>query len=461
VVRAANGVVRLRLTAAIDPSTRAPAFEYDGAFVPPTIELSPGDTIDIEYANALPASKAPPNMTNLHFHGMTVSPKAPADDVLTMIAMPGQRLHYRVPVPRNQEPGLYWYHTHAHGESNWQVESGMSGALVVDGVEEHDPAVLAMRQRILVLRDPQNDPNYRTLNSRHGSALGRNDPCAREKGRHVTVNGVTNARIAVRPGERQFFRVVNASAERYFDLHVDGEPIALVAQDGYPVDTYPGEPSVVDVSHVLVPPAGRAEFVVTGSTTDSALRSACVDTGPDGAANPAVTLASLVVDPSAPSGARAGNVRIAARPPGRNAYLSSALPPPAAKRTIVFSEDPKTNRYYINGRRFSLSAPPMFVARTGTVEEWTIENTTFELHAFHIHQTHFLVTSVDGVPVKRHQWLDTVNLPYARQFKRTFRPGNVVVLVNFLNPVIKGEFVFHCHLLEHEDGGMMAKILVR
>jgi len=423
--------------------------------------LNPGDSIDIEYVNALPVSKEPPNMTNLHFHGMTVSPNAPADDVLTMMAMPGQRLHYRVAVPRNQEPGLYWYHTHAHGESNWQVESGMSGALVVDGIETHDPAVLGMRERLLVLRDPQNDPDYHTLNAmRRMRAEKRNLPCGPEDGRHVTVNGITNASIAIRPGEQQFFRVVNASADRYFDLRVDGEQIGLVAQDGYAVNTYPGQPSVIDLAHVLVPPAGRAEFIVRGLPHPTSLRSACIDTGPDGDPNPDVTLASLVVDHSAQSNA-VDVVRAATGAPISNPYLSTALPPPAAKRNIVFSEDPETNRFYINGRMFSANAPPMVVSRAGTVEEWTIENSTFELHAFHIHQTHFLVESINGAPVRRRQWLDTVNIPYARQTSRTFHPGKVVVLVNFLNPVIKGEFVFHCHLLEHEDGGMMAKILVR
>lgn len=445
----------MKLTAAIDPATQAPAFEFDGSFVPPTIELSAGDTIDIEYVNALPVSKDPPNMTNLHFHGLTVSPNAPGDDVLTLLAMPGQHLHYRVAVPRNQEPGLYWYHTHAHGESNWQVESGMSGALIVDGIETHDPAVLGMRQRLLVLRDPQNDPDFGTLLETHRGS------CGPENGRHVTVNGVTGARIAIRPGEQQYFRVVNASADRYFDLRVDGERIGLIAQDGYAVNTYPGQPNVVTATHVLVPPAGRAEFVVTGLTHATALHSACVNTGPDGSPNPAVTLASLVVDRSAQSNADASVVRPANRAPAPNPYLSTVLPPPAAKRTIVFSEDPKTNHYYLNGKRFSVNAPPMVVSRAGTVEEWTLENTTFELHAFHIHQTHFLVESIDGVPVHRRQWLDTVNIPYARQTSRTFHAGKVVVLVNFLNPVIKGEFVFHCHLLEHEDGGMMAKILVR
>jgi FtsP/CotA-like multicopper oxidase with cupredoxin domain len=75
------------------------------------------------------------NMTNLHFHGLGISPKAPEDDVLDMIAMPGQTLNYAVHIPGDQAPGLYWYHTHPHGEGEQQVLDGMSGAIIVEGME--------------------------------------------------------------------------------------------------------------------------------------------------------------------------------------------------------------------------------------------------------------------------------------------------------------------------------------
>ena len=92
-------------------------------------------------------------MTNLHFHGLHVSPNAPQDDVLDMIASPGEILHYSVQVPPQQSPGLYWYHTHSHGESYVQDLDGMSGAIVVEGIERYVPEVRNMRERILVLRD--------------------------------------------------------------------------------------------------------------------------------------------------------------------------------------------------------------------------------------------------------------------------------------------------------------------
>ena len=95
-------------------------------------------------------------MTNLHFHGLHVSPDSPQDDVITMMAMPGQSLHYVVNIPLDQPPGLYWYHTHPHGESYQQDLDGMSGAIVIDGIERYVPELRRMREQILVLRDQSN-----------------------------------------------------------------------------------------------------------------------------------------------------------------------------------------------------------------------------------------------------------------------------------------------------------------
>src|ERR1700692_676232 len=135
------------------------AFAFNGATVAPVIRASPGDVLKITYINDLPA-KAPEtcavnpcmDMTNLHFHGLTVSPNAPQDDVLGMMAMPGQVLHYSVKIPRDHPPGLFWYHTHPHGESHRQVLDGMSGAIVIEGMERYVPEVGRLRERVIVVR---------------------------------------------------------------------------------------------------------------------------------------------------------------------------------------------------------------------------------------------------------------------------------------------------------------------
>src|SRR4030081_2242531 len=165
-VRAKNHVVSLTLRA-VNENGRD-AFAFDGGTVPPVIRASPGDVLRITYMNDLPA-KSPEtcavnpcmDMTNLHFHGLTVSPNSPQDDVLGMLAKPGQVLHYSVEIPRDHPPGLFWYHTHPHGESQRQVLDGMSGAIVIEGMERYVPEVERLRERVIVVRGRsiEHDPN--------------------------------------------------------------------------------------------------------------------------------------------------------------------------------------------------------------------------------------------------------------------------------------------------------------
>ena len=206
------------------------------------------------------------------------------------------------------------------------------------------------------------------------------------------------------------------------------------------------------VAHVLVPPAGRAEFVVTGADRATVLRSACVDTGKAGDADPPVVLAQLD-DPAHFLGASPAPVTpVPSAAPlvtAPSAVRAAVLPRPAARRTIRFTEDDRG--FYINGRAYAMGAPPLVVARSGTVEEWTIDNATDEVHDFHIHQVHFLTESVGGSGAPRNVWLDTLNVPPRR---------HVRVLVDFRDPIVRGTFLFHCHILDHEDQGMMAAIRV-
>jgi suppressor of ftsI len=466
VVQSVNGVASVQLAAAINPATNAPGFEYNGGWVAPTIEVNPGDTIQITYTNNLPVSTVPPNMTNLHFHGMTVSPNAPADEVIDTMAMPGQTLHYSVPIPSDEPSGLYWYHPHPHGESNWQVENGMVGAIIVDGIEQHDAPVGFMRQRVLLLADPQDTANIATLGrtrqrAAHAQDAAVYDACRAEEGRHVTVNGLIQPTIGIDAGEQQFFRVVNASADRYFDVNVPGQQLGLVAQDGYPIDTLPGNPHVLNVAHVVIPPAGRAEFIVTGKQGGTTLQSACFDSGPDGDPDPAVTLAQLQPDGASSSAIAKAEMRPLKKPIELSPYIGEVPPAPSAQRQIVLTENVVTNQFFINGLVYSPSAAPQVIAQSGTVEQWTVSNQTGEVHAFHMHQVHFLVQAINGVPQAQQNWVDTVNVPYEYPGNGTQQPGTVTLLVDLRDPIVKGTFVYHCHILEHEDGGMMAKIVVQ
>jgi len=461
-VRTRHHVVSLTLHA-VNENGRD-AFAFNGEAVAPVIRASPGDTLKIKYVNDLPSKSLEKcainpcmDMTNLHFHGLTVSPHAPQDDVLTMLAMPGQVLHYSVRILRDHPPGLFWYHTHPHGESHRQVLDGMSGAIVVEGMERYVPEVGRLRERVIVVRGRsiEHDPNASAL-VRDVEVPAQGCGGGADSVEEIfTVNGVLRPRIEIAPKERQFWRIVNASADRYLDLQLDGQTFEIVALDGMPLAYRdPKHPTRV-IDHLLVAPAGRLEALVTGPPPGEhkSLRTLCVDTGPVGDPNPEMVLADIVLPGadqpnrnSPPRRARAVNER----PPIYKPVDVEPLKKTAPDFIVTFTQD--KNGFYINGRKFAADASPMTSARVGTYQHWRIVNETAELHPFHIHQVHFLAYAQNGVPLPDPVWLDTVNVPYA---------GSVDVILDFTDPVIKGMSVFHCHLLNHEDKGMMAKILFK
>jgi suppressor of ftsI len=432
------------------------SFFFNGQPVAPTLRLSPGDQLKITYVNDLPAT--PPekclagpcmDMTNLHFHGLTVSPDAPQDDVLNMMAMPGQTLHYTVQIPKDHQPGLFWYHTHPHGESYRQALDGMSGAIAIEGIESYFPDLAGLPERVLVVRGRSvgNDAQSAELKKRVDLS---SDVCGSEHEppeEVMTVNGSIRPQIELAPGERQFWRVVNASADRYVDLQVEGQTFEIVAMDGMPIARHDPDHRTRTTNHVLLPPASRLEAIVTGppAGTPQRLISRCVDTGPDGDPNPAMVLADIVPRSAASSPARAAKSSL--EPEFETLDLTSEEQAPP-RFTMVFTEDKKG--FYINGKAFTPDAAPMLRAKVGSFQHWRVVNATGELHPMHIHQVHFLAYAENDKPIANPVWLDTVNVPYG---------GTVDVIMDFTDPVIKGMSVFHCHLLNHEDKGMMAKIL--
>ncbi len=445
-------VATVSLSTKINPANEMPAFVFKGQTgVAPTIRVRPGDTIVIDVLNGLPGPGRHGDL-NLHFHGLTVSPNPPADDVLTTLALPGGSLHYVIPVPKTQEPGLYWYHPHVFPITDFQVgEAGMSGAIVIEGLKRHLPELAKMRERLMVVRDIGAGDSDSERALPHGTA---NVACGPDPGLTLTVNGVVKPTIAIAPGERQFFRVVNATAHKNLKLAVDGGTLEVVAIDGFALDSYPGTGPTQTVASLVVPPAARAEFVVTGPAGGEAkFRTLCYNSGPGGDPDPQAVLADL----RGPGNAGMRGAALAVRrlrvgaPLPNNAY-SFPLPAPAAKRTVVFSEDDK--RMYINGKSFKMMDAPMFVVNVGTTEKWQIVNVTAEVHDFHIHQTHFVVKEINGVKVAHPYWADSVVVPH----QKNGVPGTVTLLMDFRDPVIRGTFMFHCHILDHEDHGMMAKI---
>jgi FtsP/CotA-like multicopper oxidase with cupredoxin domain len=460
-LRAKNQVVALTLHAVY--KNGRDAFAFNGAMAAPVLRLSPGDILKINYANDLPAKSAEKcavnpcmDMTNLHFHGLTVSPDAPQDDVLGMLAKPGEVLHYSVEIPRDHLPGLFWYHTHPHGESHRQALDGMSGAIIVEGMERYVPEVHGLRERVIVVRGRSIEHDAKATELRQQVEI----PSKGCGGEHeppeeiMTVNGAIRPRIQIAPSERQFWRIVNASADRYLDLQVDGQKFEIVALDGIPLAYHEPESPTRIANHFLLAPAGRLEAIVIGPPpgVHAPLRTLCVDTGPDGDPNPEMVLADIVAGPAQiKSDASRKEARaVDTRPPVYSPMDVDPLKQLAPDFTVTFTED--KNGFYINGRKFAADASPMTSVRVGTYQHWRIVNATAELHPFHIHQVHFLAYAENSIPLPHPVWLDTVNIPYG---------GSVDVILDFTNPVIKGMSVFHCHLLNHEDKGMMAKILFK
>ncbi len=450
------------LSAVTDTVSGKSHFRYNGNDVPPTIRVRPGQDLRVEYINDLsPVSKERcvmmpcSNRSNLHFHGLHVSPESPQDDVLTMSAAPGETLRYTVNVPRNQPPGLYWYHTHQHMESYRQDLDGMSGAIVVEGIDRYLPELRHMEERIMVLRDaeldeqgPQRSALMRKV-SLQAQGCGSN---TEQPERVFTVNGVVRPEIEISPGEHQFWRIVNASPDLYADIEIDGSSFDVVALDGMPFAFH--EPNIRSrrLSHVLLAPAGRMEAIVTGPPAGkhATLHTRCFDTGSDGDSNAAMALADLVPKRST----RAPRTIVEDR--GAPVYqpvplaIKHSVEQAQPQFTAVFTED--KNGFYINGKKFTMDSPPMLTVQTGSYEHWRVTNRTNEVHPFHIHQVHFLVYASKGERLQQPEWLDTVNVPPM---------GSVDLVMDFTDPIIRGTSLFHCHLLNHEDKGMMAKVVFR
>jgi suppressor of ftsI len=457
-IRSSKHRLSLKLIAHTTADGRS-QFKSEAGDEPPVLRVWPGDKLDISYANELAAKSKEQcamgpcmNMTNLHFHGLTVSPKPGQDDVLDMIARPGESLHYSLDIPVDQVPGLFWYHTHPHGESMRQDLDGMSGAIVVEGIDRYVPQLRGLRERVLVLRERAVNSDDKLEVSLLAHLLGIPSATCGSSEAHLervfTVNSVFRPTIGIAPHERQFWRIVNSAPDRYADLQLGDQPFEIVAMDGMPLAyTSPNRP-VLKMNHVLLPPGGRVEAIVEGppQNANARLQTNCVDTGVDGDWNPAMVLADIV--PQTSPDEKFHSIVADDGAPTRKQVDLSRFETAQPDFVVTFTED--KHGFYINNQKYEPSNGPMTKVKVGTYQRWRIINKTREIHPMHIHQVHFLAYAVNGARTENPLWLDTVNVPVG---------GSVDVIMDFTNPVIKGMSVFHCHLLNHEDKGMMAKIL--
>jgi FtsP/CotA-like multicopper oxidase with cupredoxin domain len=435
-----------------------------------------------------------PTATNLHFHGLTVPPVCHQDEVLkTSIAAGAPPFEYRFRIPAHEPPGLYWYHPHIHGFTTAQVLGGASGALIIEGIERANPALAGMAQRVLVIRDqnllyPDAPPSKsepvvpKMLIDRDGDAAN-NGTGFGKPAKDLSINYVPvpypdypPAALAMRPGERQLWRVLNACGITYLNLAVmfrhSAQQLGVVAIDGAPLNANGNADNAVEWrDHIGLPPGGRVEFIVAAPPAGmpALLVTRSVDTGQGGENDPNRALAAIVTSPEARPAASRLPSEHAPLPPPPLPWLGGVAP--ARVRKLYFSEklanpaDPNSaTDFYLTvdgetPKPFDPASPqPNIVVRQGDVEDWIIENRSTELHAFHIHQLHFLLVDWSGVPVNEPFLRDTVNVPYFNG--RSLEYPSVRLRMDFRDPDTVGTFVYHCHLLEHEDGGMMGTIRV-
>jgi len=435
--------------------------------------------------------------TNLHFHGLMIPPVCHQDDVLHTVVGPSSApFQYRFQIPNDQPPGLYWYHPHIHGFTKDQVLGGASGALIVEGIERVNAQLAGLPERVLVIRDqdllhpdaqpatPDSVPHTVILRDAEGDILNTGTDGGKPA-KDLSLNFVPvaypdykPALIEMKPGARELWRVLNASGITYVDLQVlfDGapQPLVVAALDGVPINDNnngAGHQSLLRKSHILVPPGGRAEFILKGPPlgAHASFITHGVDTGPAGENDPSRPLAAIVAAADAPE----PHSKLAAAPAPLHMENPAALRDvaPARVRKLYFSErpqnpaDPKSPTVFFITVEGQMPAPfdpsssaPNITVSQGDVEDWIIENRSQELHAFHIHQIHFMLLNWNGVPVDEPFLRDTVNVAYWDGTSPVY--PSVKLRMDFRDPNITGTFVYHCHLLEHEDGGMMGTIRV-
>ncbi len=408
--------------------------------LPPTMRLNPGDSLNLTVVNAMVPGidtiYEGNSTTNFHFHGFNVTPKAPTgDQVVTVHYTTGQWNTYAFRLPATHPVGMHWYHPHPHGNSDAQVGGGMSGAFLVGDLRQRtsDPG---MAERVMLFKEFQPwGPNH------SGGAI-------------MTLNGDSAALYTIPAGGRQLWHMGNLGADSYTGIKVVSArtgavvPMTVLAADGNPVAV------AQTADSVLLTPGQRWEVVVTApAAVGDTLR--LVNTyqttnvngnvghvlGRVAVVGPAVTPAPLTVAPDS-SVMRAMQAL-------RNARV-------AATQNVAFTID-TAGHFMINGQTYSASRVDVRVALGDTLE-WVIANPDEsdpamrnDHHVFHIHQGDFLVTSVNGQTVDSNGTQDRVNL----------ETGDTVrARMAFNEGFQAGLYVFHCHVLFHEDNGMMQNICV-
>jgi FtsP/CotA-like multicopper oxidase with cupredoxin domain len=454
-----DGRLAVTLTARLSQTTiggrRVRSMVYNGQFPGPTLVVDPGDDLDVLLRNRMRAdylpygasAEDPPpifpgqpyagfpqplgQLTNLHVHGMHVSPKQPQDDIFLSLK-PGERYQYRYDLPEDHPPGLYWYHPHRHEYVDMQTFAGQAGAIIVRGGLDAVPGVKGLRERLMVIQSTE---------VRDGATTG---PQYRvPQWRAITFNGQVQPRIDLKPGETQRWRIVNATNERFLQMiPMGGVDMWEIARDGNSM----ARPNRVGL--LFLSPGQRLEVLVRAKAEPGewGLVQTYFNQRPTPyGKQPRVTVATI---------------RVAGEAVEPQPVPATLLPVEdlrgddveiARRREIRFTQSPP--KFYINGKLFFDDhgrVGPTLTTKLGTIEEWVLFNDSPEWHNFHLHVDPYQVVARNGrATTGAPYWADSIAVPPKQR---------ITIRVPFRD--FAGDFVMHCHVLVHEDHGMMTVVRV-
>ncbi len=405
---------------------------FNGQVPGPRLDLVAGDEVRIRLTNQLSEP------TNLHFHGLHVPPTGTADNIFLEVP-PGEVASYAFRIPEQHPAGLFWLHPHLHGSVAHQVSLGLAAPLVIRGALDAVPEVAAAREHMLVLQDFELDRSGRPIDPGMGALMGGRE------GTLVTVSGQTQPSYAIEQDGLLRLRLLNASASRFYRLSLEGHSMHIIATDGGSL----AAPQQVD--ELLLAPGERRDVLILGSGADGVYRLMNLPYNRGSAGMMGGTLRSRTAFEIA-SVVYEGRAASPRQVPSALGDVER-LPAARARRTFVLSETmgmvPGRGmgmRFLINGREFDHTRIDDRV-RLGDIEEWEYINNTDMDHPMHVHTNAFQRVGADGQAERA--WLDGIVVPARRRERIRFRFTDFV-----------GATAQHCHILDHEDLGMMSTILV-
>ncbi|MFN7938447.1 MAG: multicopper oxidase family protein [Bryobacteraceae bacterium] len=400
---------------------------YNGALPGPVIETRPGDRLLIHFRNELPEP------TNLHYHGLHVPPTGRADN--PMLSVPArEQFDYQFEIPANHPAGTFWYHPHLHGLAAAQLSRGLAGLIIVRGELDEIPEIAAAEEQFLVLQDFGLDRNAVPIEPTVMDSMN-----GREGGL-VTVNGRVNPNVTLQESGWARLRIVNASSSRFYRLAIEEHSLHVIATDGGAL------PAPIECSEVLMAPGERIDVMIEGSRPGGRYRMLNL---------PYQRTAGLRRAPQAEVLATVEYVGRASDARSLPAKLVSVetLPEASVLRSFTLGGGMGMGTmggggmaFTINGRTFDPRRVDTEV-RLDTVEDWAFTNPTTMDHPMHIHTNPFQVIGANGMPTQA--WKDVVIVP-AR--------SAVTVRTRFSD--FTGRTMYHCHILDHEDLGMMATLQI-